>query len=239
VTAILPIAVLAGGLGTRVRHRTGATVPKALLPINGVPFIDLKLRELRDGGATRVVLLLGHGGGQVEAHVGTGDRYGLEISIVHDPPDLLGTGGALYRALPELGSEFIVTYGDTLLEVPMDQLSRMLLASDATGVMSVLANEDQWETSNVDVADGWVTGYEKPARPGLHRYLDYGMTALRASAFEHVSANESFDLGEIWSRLAGRRRLMALAVSRRFYDIGNEQSIVETEQFLSADNEPL
>ena len=61
---MLPIAVLAGGLGTRVRHRTGPDLPKALLPIAGIPFIDLKLRELRAGGAERVVLLVGHGAGR-------------------------------------------------------------------------------------------------------------------------------------------------------------------------------
>jgi MurNAc alpha-1-phosphate uridylyltransferase len=232
VSGILPIAVLAGGLGTRVRHRAGASLPKALLPINGVPFIDLKLRELREGGATRVVLLVGHGGTELEEHVGAGDRYGLEIAVVHDPPQLLGTGGALYHALSELGSEFIVTYGDTLLEVPMSRLGELLISSNAVGVMSVLANDDRWETSNVDVTDGWVTAYEKRSEAGRHRYLDYGMIALRSSAFVDAVSDEAFDLGDILRMLAGRRQLRAMLVNRRFYDIGNESSIVEAERFL-------
>jgi NDP-sugar pyrophosphorylase family protein len=232
VSEVLPVAVLAGGLGTRVRHRTGPSLPKALLPINGTPFIDLKLRELRDGGATRVVLLAGYGARQLEAHVGSGERHGLEITIVHDPPSLLGTGGALYRALPQLGSEFIVTYGDTLLEVPMDQLGQMLVSSNSVAVMSVLANDDTWETSNVDVEDGWVTAYEKPAIAGRHRYLDYGMIALRSCAFADVVPDEPFDLGDIFRSLADAGRLRAMFVKRRFYDIGTEASITDTERFL-------
>lgn len=233
MSEILPIAVLAGGLGTRVRHRTGPSVPKALLPINGVPFIDLKLRELRDGGATRVVLLVGHGGRRLQDHVGSGDRFGLEISVVHDPPNLLGTGGALYRALPELGSEFIVTYGDTLLDVPLDELVELLLSSNAIGVMTVLTNDDRWETSNVDVTRGWVTSYEKPAHSGRHRHLDYGMIALRASAFDNATLDEPFDLADIWRALARRQQLRAMFVNRRFYDIGSEAAILETERFMT------
>jgi NDP-sugar pyrophosphorylase family protein len=178
------------------------------------------------------VLLAGYGARQLEAHVGSGERHGLEITIVHDPPSLLGTGGALYRALPQLGSEFIVTYGDTLLEVPMDRLGEMLVSSNAVAVMSVLANDDTWETSNVDVEDGWVTAYEKPAIAGRHRYLDYGMIALRSCAFADVVPDEPFDLGDIFRSLAGTGRLRAMFVKRRFYDIGTEASITDTERFL-------
>ena len=59
-----------------------------------------------------------------------------------------------------------MTYGDTLLDVPMDRLERRLLSSRALAVMTVLENQDRWETSNVDVADGRVTTYEKPAITG-------------------------------------------------------------------------
>jgi NDP-sugar pyrophosphorylase family protein len=232
MTEILPVAVLAGGLGTRVRHRTGPGLPKALLPINGVPFIDLKLRELRDAGAKRVILLVGHGGDELVDHVGDSDRYGLQLEIMHDPPHLLGTGGALYRALSLLGTEFIVTYGDTLLEVPMRRLVDLLDLPNAEAVMSVLENEDRWETSNADVTDGWVTAYEKPTAPGRHRYLDYGMLAMRASAFDSVDTSAAFDLAVVLRSLVDRRRLAALSVTRRFYDIGNEAAIAETERFL-------
>src|SRR4051794_16342155 len=100
---MLPIAVLAGGLGTRGRHRTGPDLPKALLPIAGVPFIELKRGELRAGGAARVVLLVGHGAEPLVEHVGDGAAYDLRIEVIRDPPNLLGTGGALRRAAPALG----------------------------------------------------------------------------------------------------------------------------------------
>jgi NDP-sugar pyrophosphorylase family protein len=229
---MLPAAVLAGGLGSRVRHRTGATVPKALLPIAGVPFIDRKLTELRDCGVRRVVLLVGHGGDAIEQHVGDGSELDISVVHVHDPPGLLGTGGAIRHALGHLGDAFFVTYGDTLLEVPMAELQERLLADDADAVMTVFENVDRWETSNVDVDGGLVSGYEKPATPGRHRFLDYGMLAMRARAFDRTEDAIAFDLSSVIRDLVDRRALLAFPVRRRFYDIGNEQSILETEAFL-------
>ena len=96
----LPVAVLAGGLGTRLRSVTGAELPKVLVPVLGRPFVDHKLDELAGAGATRVVFLLGHGAEQVRDHVGDGSRYELDVVCLDDGDELLGTGGALRRALP-------------------------------------------------------------------------------------------------------------------------------------------
>lgn len=199
----------------------------------GSPFIDIKLRELRAGGVTRVVMLVGHGGEAIVDHVGDGTGFDLEVEHLHDPPGLLGTGGAIRHALERLGPAFFVTYGDTLLDVPMDRLERRLLSSRALAVMTVLENQDRWETSNVDVASGRVTTYEKPATPGRHQYLDYGMLAMRATAFAEMSTS-TFDLATVLQRLVTRRRLLAMTVTRRFYDIGNEESIRTTERYLQS-----
>ena len=59
------------------------------------------------------------------------------------------------------------------------------------------------------------------------------MLALRSNVFDDVVPDEAFDLGDILRALAGRRQLRAMLVTRRFYDIGNESSIVETERFLT------
>ena len=228
----LPVAVLAGGLGTRMRHLTGPDLPKALVPVAGRPFIDWKLEELRGAGASRVVLLVGHGADVLVDHVGSGERFALRVDCLVDPPGLWGTGGALRHGLPDLGPAFFVTYGDTLLEVPMVELERGLLSTDASVVMTVLENRDQWEISNTDVADGFVTAYEKPATPGTHRFLDYGMMAMRATAFEGTPQQGPFDLATVIKAAVGRRLVLAVPVSRRFYDVGNQTSLRETERYV-------
>jgi NDP-sugar pyrophosphorylase family protein len=56
---MLPIAILAGGLATRLRPVT-ETVPKALIEVAGEPFLAHQLRLLRTHGFERVVLLVGY-----------------------------------------------------------------------------------------------------------------------------------------------------------------------------------
>ena len=73
---MLPVAVLAGGLGLRLRDVTGDDLPKAMVPVLGRPFIDWKLDELAARRASHVVLLLGHGGTSIEHHVGHGAATG-------------------------------------------------------------------------------------------------------------------------------------------------------------------
>jgi hypothetical protein len=116
----------------------------------------------------------------------------------------------------------------------MARLERRLLSSGAEAVMTVLENQDRWETSNVSVVSGRVTRYDKTATPGHHRFLDYGMLAMRATAFGGTPTTEPFDLATVIQALVERRALLAMRVTRRFYDIGNEEAIRATETFLRA-----
>src|ERR1700730_6402007 len=111
---MLPVAILAGGLATRLRPMTDR-VPKALLSIAGRPFIFHQLTLLKYQGIHEVVLCVGHLGEQVKALVGDGRNLGLVIQYSFDGDQLLGTGGALKKALPLLGDDFLVLNGDSFL----------------------------------------------------------------------------------------------------------------------------
>jgi NDP-sugar pyrophosphorylase family protein len=110
----IPVALLAGGLATRLRPLT-EKVPKVLLPVAGRPFLAHQLELLRTQGIRRVVVCLGHLGEQVVEAFGDGREQGVAIEYSFDGPVLLGTGGALRQALPKLGERFFVLYGDSYL----------------------------------------------------------------------------------------------------------------------------
>src|ERR1035438_10214495 len=111
---MLPVAILAGGLATRLRPIT-ETMPKALIEVNGEPFLAHQLRLLSSNGITRVVLCVGHRGSQIQDYAGDGGRFGLQVEYSFDGPRLLGTAGAIRPALPLLGNAFHVLYGDSYL----------------------------------------------------------------------------------------------------------------------------
>jgi NDP-sugar pyrophosphorylase family protein len=222
-----PVVVLAGGMGTRVSHFAKG-LPKGMLPVAGHPFIDWKLKGLADQGADQVMLLVSHGADAIEGHVGTGQRYGLRLTCIRDGPQLLGTGGAIAAVLDRLPDRFWVTYGDTLLRVPLADVEDFLDDRGGLAVMTVLANRDRWETSNVSVAADEVVAYDKTAETGTHPYIDYGMLLFDARAFADRRPGETFDLGEIIEALIEITALKAFQVKDRFYDVGTEQRYAET-----------
>jgi NDP-sugar pyrophosphorylase family protein len=227
------VVVLAGGLGTRVAHVTGPDLPKALLPIGGRPFIDLKIAELAAGGADEIVLLVGHNADALEQHLrAAAPPGGVRVRCVEDGPALLGTGGAIRRALDGLPARFWITYGDTLLDVPMETVERFADEAGVDGVMVVLENVDEWETSNVSVRDDRVAVYEKGAPPGTHRFIDYGMLLLEREVFVAHAPDEAFDLGEILHREIAGNRLGAWTARERFHDIGTEAAWRETDAWV-------
>lgn len=225
------VAILAGGLGTRVATLTGGTMPKAMLPIAGAPFIDHKLNEAVRLGATRVVLLLGHGAEQIVEHVNANEPHDTEIVMEFDGPDLLGTGGSLRRAAHQLGPSPWVTYGDTLLDADLDAAERLAASMDCASVLTVLHNQDRWEPSNTTVIDGRVHAYSKNEPPGTHAYIDYGYLQIPTAAVTAIS-DSVFDLRQVLLDLIEKRQVAAYEVSERFHDIGTPDRLAETDQWL-------
>src|SRR6186997_2673100 len=103
----LPVAILAGGLATRLRPIT-EKIPKLLVEVAGEPFFSHQLRLLKSAGLTRIVLCVGYLGEMIVDQYGDGAKWGVKIEYVFDGPKLLGTAGALIRALPQLADAFYV-----------------------------------------------------------------------------------------------------------------------------------
>jgi NDP-sugar pyrophosphorylase family protein len=115
MTGMPPIAVLAGGLATRMRPLT-AQLPKALLKVAGEPFIAHQLRLFAREGIKGVKILVGYRWEQIELFVADGSRFGVRVDYIVDGPTLLGTGGSVRHALDHLGSNFLVIYCDSWLD---------------------------------------------------------------------------------------------------------------------------
>jgi NDP-sugar pyrophosphorylase family protein len=228
---LLTLAILAGGLAKRLRPVT-ESLPKALVPVAGEPFLAHQLRLLRSRGVGRVVLCVGYLGDQVQAFGGDGRAFGIELEYSFDGGQLLGTAGALRKALPLLGDQFLVMYGDSYLPCDFQAAERRFLDSGKLGLMTVFRNEGQWDASNVEFRDGEIVTYSKQRKnPNMH-YIDYGLGALRATALDCLPEGPS-DLATVYEGLAARGQLAAMEVSERFYEIGSFTGLSELEERLA------
>jgi D-sedoheptulose 7-phosphate isomerase len=209
-----------------------STIPKALVAIAGKPFIAHQLRLLRREGVDRVVLCVGHLGEQVREFVGNGRRFGLEVAYSFDGEMLMGTGGALRRALPLLDSTFFVLYGDSYLDVALAPVRLAFARSGAPALMTVFRNEGRWDTSNVLYEGTRVLRYDKRAPSPAMRYIDYGLGLLTKAVLEREPADCPFELAEVYATLAASGQLAGYEVTRRFYEIGTPTGLAETDQHL-------
>jgi NDP-sugar pyrophosphorylase family protein len=226
-----PVAILAGGLATRLRPITHA-IPKSLVGVAGRPFIDHQLTLLARKGVRRVVLCLGYLGEQVERHVGDGSPFGLEVACSHDGDRLLGTGGALRRALPLLGEAFWVLYGDSYLDVDYRAILENFRSRDCLGLMTVMRNEGRWDRSNVVFRDNDLLVYDKRRMAPEMTHIDYGLSLLRKQALENLPMSRPMDLADLYSQLVSQGRMAGYEVTNRFYEIGSPQGLAETESYL-------
>lgn len=228
---MLPVAILAGGLATRLRPITDR-IPKALVEINGEPFIAHQLRLLHSRGIRRVVLCLGYRGEMVRQFVSDGQDFDLQVEYSFDGPALRGTAGAIHQALDLLGSAFFVLYGDSWLPCDYAAVEAAFLRSEKNGLMTVFRNDGQWDSSNVEFTEGRILTYDKKNRTPRMHYIDYGLGAFQRQAFEGLETGSVHDLAALYQDLLARGELAALEVKERFYEIGSVAGIEELSLIL-------
>jgi MurNAc alpha-1-phosphate uridylyltransferase len=229
---LFPTVILAGGLATRLRPIT-ETIPKCLVQVGGVPFIDIQLQQLVAEGVTDVILLVGYLGELVREHIGDGSKYGLRVVIVQDGPKLLGTAGALRAALEYLPDKFFVLYGDSYLRCSYRAVQEKYLGSGSSGLMTVFLNNGQWDTSNVEYSEGEVKAYsKKQLTPAMH-YIDYGLMIVSRETIARLPSGEPYDLASVLQEEVQAGRVCGFEVTERFYEIGSHAGLCDLEEFLA------
>lgn len=233
-----PVVILAGGLATRLGQITQA-IPKSLVDVNGEPFVLHQLRLLKERGINQVLLCVGYLGEQIMERVRNGWNLGLTVLYSFDGPRLLGTGGAIKKALTKLdGPVFFVLYGDAYLECDYEAVQSAFETSGKLGLMTVFRNEGRWDASNIEFADGRILAYDKKKPTERMRYIDYGLGMFRKEVFGSVPADEPYDLAMLQQDLIRADQLAAYEVSGRFYEIGSPAGLEETRKFLETRGKP-
>jgi NDP-sugar pyrophosphorylase family protein len=228
-TALPPVCILAGGLGTRLGERVRDT-PKPLLEVAGQPFLIHQLRLLASHGVREVVLCVGYRGETIVERIGE-ECCGVRISYSHDGPELDGTLGAIRRALPLLGQRFLVLYGDTYLRIDYAAVASAWHQSGLPALMTVLRNNGRWGASNATYADGRVLAYDKRSPTPEMQWIDYGLGGLERGMLDRV-ARETHDLADLFHSLAEKGLLQGFEARARFFEIGTPAALAETDAFL-------
>lgn len=230
------LVLLAGGLATRLKPVT-ETIPKSMLDINGKPFIAHQLELLRNKGIQKVIICAGYLGEKIQDHVKDGSDFGLKVEYSFDGDKLLGTGGAIKKALPNTDDIFFVMYGDSYLNTDFEIISDYFFKKRAIGLMTVFRNEGKWDKSNIDFAGGKILAYDKKGEGENLKFIDYGLGVLNKTSFIDFMDKDIFDLEEVYQILLKKNELEGFEVKERFYEIGSFRGLDETSNYLLNNNQ--
>ena len=233
--ADVQVVVLMGGLGTRLKEYT-KECPKSLVKVCGKPFFDYQLDLLTAWGFKKFLFLIGYRADMIEEYYGDGSSRDISISYSYDGEKLLGTGGAVRRALDLLEDDFLLIYGDSFMDIDYaETLYRYQRGKEegARALMSVLRNNNRFDKSNVVMDGGKLVLYDKKnATPDMD-YIDYGVCMYEKSLFAAYGEDEAFDIAEIQHDLSVRGEMTAQIVTKRFYEIGSPASLAEFSEYVT------
>jgi NDP-sugar pyrophosphorylase family protein len=228
---VLPVVILAGGLATRLRPLTDDT-PKAMVDINGEPFIHWQIQKLAQEGFKEIIISIGHLGHQISDYLGDGGRYNVGVKFIHDGNSQLGTGGALTKVTESLNGKFLVTYGDSYLPVSFSSIASKFEKSNFPSIMTITSSVHAREKSNIFFSGGRILEYSKNSGDSRFNFLDYGLLGFSSSLFRVVPNARNWDLEELIKSLISISQMEAIQVDERYFEIGSFEGINELTKYL-------
>jgi len=183
---IRQVVILAGGKGTRLKDRLG-DLPKPMIPIAGKPLLEHQIGLARQHGFARVLMFVCHRADLIEAHFGDGSRWGLRVEYVLEK-EPLGTAGAVWAGLDKLEDQFVVIYGDTMVNVDLTRLCQAHQRSGADATLLLHPNNHPLDSDLVETdADSRITAFHNRPHPAdrfFQNLVNAGLYVINKRALE-------------------------------------------------------
>jgi histidinol-phosphate phosphatase family protein len=231
----MQVVVLLGGLGTRLKDITVNT-PKPMVDIHGQPFFYYQMELMKWYGLRKFLFCVGYKGSMVEEYFGDGSKFGVSIEYSYDGDKLLGTGGAVRKALNLLDEDFIIIYGDSYMDIDYQEAiyryEELKAKKGIRGLMTVFKNKNSYDKSNVVFKENTLICYDKRNTTDDMEYIDYGVSILNRSVIEEIPMGEVTDLADIFTKMVNDKLMEGLKVRNRFYEIGTPASLNEFRDYI-------
>lgn len=223
--------ILAAGLGQRMRPLTNHT-PKPLLTAGGKPLLVYHLEKLAGAGIRQVIINLAHLGEKIQAYVGNGSAFGLDV-IYSPEPEPLETGGALLKALPLLGEEaFLLLNGDVWCDLDLPQFVLPPLAPSHLGRLLLVANPEFHPRGDFSLNESGLIAPDTNAS-ALQRFTFAGISLLKPELItQYPQKRVKFPLVETLRYAVDRQQLTAMIHTGHWSDVGTPERLAELDQYL-------
>lgn len=224
--------ILAGGRGTRLRPITD-TIPKAMVPFHGKPFMGHQVDMLREQGFDRVLMLLGYLPDVIIDHFGDGRDYGVDVAYEITAPDDL-TAHRVREAQYLLDDTFLLLYCDNYWPMQMDRMWAQYQSAGLPAQITVYANDDGYTRDSVIVEDGRCIVFDRERTTPDLQGVEISYAILDRTTVVDLLPNhqELFEVA-VYGPLADRGRLGAYWSAHRYYSVGGHRRLPLTEAFFA------
>jgi len=223
--------VLAGGKGARLRPYT-TVLPKPLMPIGGMPILEIMLRQMKHAGIDEVILTVGHLAELMRAFFKGGEQFGLNIRYSYEEKPL-GTAGPL-ALIENLDDTFLVTNGDVLTTLDLVDLVAYHRQSGAAATIAMHPREVNVDLGVLEFENDYqLTGYIE--KPTYHFHVSMGIYVFEPRVLAFIPKNEYLDFPDLVLKLIGSgEKVIGYPFEGYWQDLGRpddyEQAIAEFAQ---------
>jgi N-acetyl-alpha-D-muramate 1-phosphate uridylyltransferase len=218
------VVILAGGKATRLKHLT-VNKPKSLIKIKNEYFIIIQLKILQKNGFKKVVVCCGHLAQQIKQKIKL-YKFNMQIIFSNDGKNLVGTGGAIKKALKHLSENFIVIYGDVFFQLNFKKILNSFNKNKKKfeSYMIIQKNNRKYENSNIQMLKNNEILYDKFITNENMEYIDYGVSIFKKKTFTKFK-KKLFNLSEVQSNLSYKKKLYGWLSKKNSYEIGSFEGI--------------
>lgn len=227
----MQMIILCGGLATRLGDLARNT-PKSMIQINGKPFLQYQIEQLKKQKIKDIVLCVDHLSEKIKDYFDDGKKFGVNIKYSYDGDKPLGPIGALKKAEPLLEDVFFIMYGDSYLSIDFTQVYNYFIKHDKIALMVVYKNYDKYDKSNIVVENGMVTRCSKEEKNKDMIYIDYGTSILRKKTLIDIPRDTFYSTVTFFSDIVKKKQLLAFEAKKRFYHIGTLDALEEFKGYI-------
>lgn len=219
--------ILCGGLGMRLRPITNS-IPKPMVPVNGKPFLEYLIGQLKENGIKRILLLTGYKKEAIETYFGDGSALGVSISYSRGETEW-ETGKRLYQARGLIDDYFFLLYSDNFVQYNLERLKKFYITKKAPVCFVVFAKK---EKNNIKLGeDGCVLSYDTTRTAQGLEFVELGCMIIDKSIFSHFD-DTNFSFSKILKQLADDRKLYGFVLKDQYYSISDPQRLAMTAEYF-------
>jgi D-glycero-D-manno-heptose 1,7-bisphosphate phosphatase len=209
-------------------------MPKPMVPVNGRPFLEYLIEQIRAQGIHRILLLTGYRGEMIHEYFGTGKTLGVEVFYSHGPVEW-DTGRRIWDAREHLDSRFLLLYSDNFVQFPVDRLMA-LHETERVSISLLLAPKAK---GNIRVsAEGRIEAYDKTRTGQSLDFVEVGYMIVERdrvlNVFPTLKNHPDFSFSKVLQHLAGINQLAGLVVRDPYHSISDPDRLESMRSYLKS-----